>query len=281
MKYLTFNTGTHVYGYTMLIERLYPKMAKSMRESDFVRNFDLKAGGCTMRFGTGGWAIDGSLANVIKTYILVRQTGDVNWLSTVWSNVHAQMRYIIDNFDVDGDDVIRSAQQNTYDTAMYGVNTFVGSYYVVALRAAAKMATLMKDSSTQTEFNAKASRAAAKYDEICYSGDFGYYIADVSIKDCENSYGPGCFVDQLCAAGLSLACDFGYVFDECHEQSARQAIVKYNQVVAPPFHDLQKHFFPGDRGITVCSYPNGMCFFFNSYLRFVYKTFFLFNRKTW
>eukprot|EP00938_MAST-03A_sp_MAST-3A-sp1_P004255 g4255.t1 len=248
---------THVYGYTTLIERMYPQMAKSMRESDFIRNFNLKIGGCTMRFGTGGWAIDGALANVIKTYLLVRQTGDVTWLSTVWNNVLAQMRYIIDTFDVDGDDVIRSAQQNTYDTAMYGVNTFIGSYYVVALRAAAKLAILMKDSSTQTEFDTKASRAAAKYDEICYSGDFGYYIADVSIKDCQYSYGPGCFVDQLCAAGLSLACDLGYVFDECHEQSARQAIVKYNIVSAPPFHDLQKHFFPGDKGITVCSYPNG------------------------
>ena len=154
---------THVYGYTTLIERMYPQMAKSMRESDFIRNFNLKAGGCTMRFGTGGgWAIDGALANVIKTYLLVRQTGDVSWLSTVWNNVLAQMRYIIDTFDVDGDDVIRSAQQNTYDTAMYGVNTFIGSYYVVALRATAKMATLMKDSSTKTEFDTKASRAAAE-----------------------------------------------------------------------------------------------------------------------
>jgi hypothetical protein len=31
-----------------------------------VRNFDLANGGCTMRFGTGGWAIDGALACIIK-----------------------------------------------------------------------------------------------------------------------------------------------------------------------------------------------------------------------
>ena len=37
-----------------------------MRTSDFVRNFDLANGGCTMRFGTGGWAIDGALACIIK-----------------------------------------------------------------------------------------------------------------------------------------------------------------------------------------------------------------------
>ena len=29
--------------------------------------------------------------------------------------------------------------------------------------------------------------------------------------------GPGCFVDQLCAGGLSAACGFGYVFNAEHE----------------------------------------------------------------
>eukprot|EP00947_MAST-08B_sp_MAST-8B-sp1_P005107 g5107.t1 len=72
-----------------------------------------------------------------------------------------------------------------------------------------------------------------------------------------NSYGPGVFVDQLCAAGLSAACGFGFVFNESHEASARKAIVENNVVTKPPFQDLQKHLFDGDTGITVCSYPHG------------------------
>ena len=35
--------------------------------------FFFNAGGDIMRFGTSGWAIDGALANIIKTY-LVRST---------------------------------------------------------------------------------------------------------------------------------------------------------------------------------------------------------------
>ena len=52
---------THVYGYATLMERLFPEIVEDMRVSDFVRNYDAEAGGCTMRFGCGGWALDGAL----------------------------------------------------------------------------------------------------------------------------------------------------------------------------------------------------------------------------
>ena len=59
-----------------------------------------------------------------------------------WSG---QMDLIIKNFDTEGDGVIRAAQQNTYDTAMFGANTFIGSYYVTALKACSEMSHLMGD----------------------------------------------------------------------------------------------------------------------------------------
>ena len=69
--------------------------------------------------------------------------------------------------------------------------------------------------------------------------------------------GPGCFVDQLCAAGLSAAVGFGCVFDAAHEASARKAIAEYNVITKPPWNDMQKHLFDGDTGVTVCVYPHG------------------------
>lgn len=89
------------------------------------------------------------------------------------------------------------------------------------------------------------------------NAEFGYYVADVTLKTCTNSYGPGCFVDQICAAGLSAACGLGPCFNAAHEASARKAIAKYNVVKKPPWKDMQKHLFDGDTGITVCTYPNG------------------------
>jgi len=92
---------THVYGYTTLMERFFPTVAKDMRSSDFIRNFNLAVGGCTMRFGAngrwGGWAIDGACACIIKTYLVVQQSDpELKFLQTVWPNVKAQMKYIQD-----------------------------------------------------------------------------------------------------------------------------------------------------------------------------------------
>ena len=250
---------THVYGYTTLLERLYPDLAQDMSISNFVRNYD-PATGATMRYGEGGWAIDGALACVIKTYLCVRQ-GDSKheFLPKVWPNVKAQMGIILSKFD-DGTGVIRVAQQNTYDTAMFGPNTFIGSYWVTALKASAEMATLMGDTTSAKLYTTRAAMAAKNYEKICWKEEFGYYIADVTLKNCSHSYGPGCFVDQLCCIGLSSACGFGHIFNPAHEATAREAIRKYNTVTqtsSKGYVDMQKHFFPGDTGITVCEYPHG------------------------
>jgi hypothetical protein len=98
---------------------------------------------------------------------------------------------------------------NRYDTAMNGANTFIGSYYITALRASSKMATLVGDTAFAQETLARATLAAKNYDAICWKEDFGYFIADVTAKNCANSYGPGCFVDQICGAGLSCAAGLG------------------------------------------------------------------------
>lgn len=247
---------SHVYGYTTLLERLFPSVAKNMRTSDFVRNFD-PTNGCTMRFGVGGFAIDGSLANVIKTYLVIQQSDPrLEFLKSVWPNVKRQMEIVFTRF-LDKDGTVRVAQQNTYDSAMEGVNTFIGSYAVTAFKAAAAMASLSGDANYAKKCLKQADVTAAKYEDLCWKEEFGYYVAVVDETNCENSYGPGCFIDQLSAVGLSLACGFGTIFDPDHEAKARRSILKNNKVMKPPFQDQQNHFYHGDAGIRVCTYPNG------------------------
>ena len=168
------------------------------------------------------------------------------------------MDMIYQKYD-DGTGVIRREQWNTYDSCMYGANTFIGSYWVTALKAAAAMAALVGDHETAAKYRERAGAAAQQYESICWREEFGYYVADVTEKDCQHSYGPGCFVDQLCAVGLSAACGFGHVFRPDHEARARDAIRRHNKVTQPhgAAKDFQKHLFPGDSGITVCTYPHG------------------------
>lgn len=255
---------THVYGYTTLMERLFPTLAQDMRKSDFVRTYDALGhssaycGGVPMRYGTGGWAIDGALASVIKTYLVVQQSDpNLVFLKQVWPNVKDQMRRIQKYFDTERDGVIRGLQQNTYDTAMAGANTFIGSYFVTSLKALSCMADLMGETDLAKTSKEHAQLAARNYDAVCWNESYDYYIADVTKNNSHNSYGIGCALDQLCAVGLSSACGFGHVFDPQHEARARQSILKYNQVTKPPFQDQQHHFHDGDKGVCLLSYPNG------------------------
>jgi len=213
-----------------------------------------------MRFGTGGWAIDGALACIIKTYLVVQQSDPaLTFLNKVWSNVKDQMMQIQHHFDMQQQDdgIVRGWQRNTYDTSMAGPNTFVGSYYITALKAVAQMATYMKEPDFAKQCWKRSKLAQSNYERLCWKESFGYYVAIVTKDDCQNSYGIGCFVDQICAIGLSSACGFGHIFNPKHETSALLSIVKYNTVTKPPFQDLQHHLYNGDTGIAVCSYPNG------------------------
>ena len=247
---------THVIGYTFLLERLYPDLAQNILKSNFITNFD-PTKGCTMRYGAGGFAIDGSLACVIKVYLAVLQ-GDskLKFLQEVWPNVKRTIEIYMDQAD-DHDRVFRCWQQNTYDTAMQGANTFIGSYWITSLKAATVMARLMNDSSFASLCDQTWKTAAVAYERICWKEEYQYYIADVDKDTCKNSYGPGCFVDQLSAVGLSLAAGFGTIFNPDHEAAARRAIFQNNSVQKPPFQDLQKHFYDGDKGVCVNTYPHG------------------------
>lgn len=179
---------SHVYGYTTLLERLFPSLAKSMEESNFIRNFT-PGKGVNMRFSGGGWALDGSLASVLKTYLTVRQSDPTGaWLAKVWPNVKAMMELVLTTMDTEHDGVIRGPQQNTYDSTMVGANTFHGSYYVAALKATDAMATLMGDPEFAKVCADRANLSAANYEKICWNEKFGYYIADVTAKNCQNSY---------------------------------------------------------------------------------------------
>ena len=209
-----------------------------------------------MRYGAGGFAIDGSLASVIKTYLVVQKSDrNGDFLKTVWPAIKEQLDILFKMLDKDG--VIRSPQQNTYDSSMEGANTFIGSYVVTALKAATKMAAIMGDVNYMKKTSKQAEVSAAKYESLCWREDFSYYVADVDGSNCENSYSTGCFIDQLCASSLSLACGLGTAFDPDHEGRARRWIARNNIVQSPPFHDNNNQFYFGDKGIRVCSYPNG------------------------
>ena len=60
---------------------------------------------------------------------------------------------------------------------------------------------------------------------------------------------------------LAPCIDVSYVFCCAFRMHLRAQFTdmsrRYNKVTMPPFHDMQGHFYNGDSGRTVCTYPNG------------------------
>ena len=252
--------ATHVYGYTTLLERIFPGLSRDMLISTFVRNFDLGSGGCLVSFGEGGFAIDGALACVIKVYLVVRQSDPgLEFLGQVWPNVKRQMEAILEKKQyLDArDGVITGPQQTTYGGPMNGANTMVGSYLVTALKATEAMANLMGDVNFAKKCSKQAPVTSSGYESRCWNEEFGYYTAEVDQSNCQNSYGTGCFLDQLVGTSLSRACGFGSIFDPSHEARARVTILRNNVVTNPPFRDENAILCAGDSGLRICTYPHG------------------------
>ncbi len=143
---------THVYNYEQTLAHLYPDLERSMRETDFLIN--LRPDG-SMSFRTpvplrpGGNkmfpAADGQMGCVMKVYREWRLSGDDAWLRKLWPAVKRALEYAWVSWDADRDGVMEGEQHNTYDIEFYGPNSMVGTLYLGALEAAARMARYLGD----------------------------------------------------------------------------------------------------------------------------------------
>ena len=73
----------------------------------------------------------------------------------MWPPVKKLMQHIMDDYDTEGDGVIRGEQPNTYDISIYGPNTFIGSLYLAALRAADEMAKLQGETELAQQYRVR------------------------------------------------------------------------------------------------------------------------------
>src|SRR5690606_34318589 len=123
-------------------------------------------------------ALDGELGTLLKLYREWRHDGDREWLEKLWPNARKVMEHVMTDHDVDGDGVIRGVQPNTYDTHLYGSNTFIGSLYLAALRAMEEMARALGDDSFANRCRERYESGRAGYDRTCWNGEHYENIYD-------------------------------------------------------------------------------------------------------
>lgn len=263
---------THVWGYEQALARLFPELERTMRHNDwdvqqapegyvFTRTAlpTYLPRPWEMKTPVGERvALDGMISTVLKTYREYRQGAGRDWLLKYWPNVKRCMKYVARTFDPEARGVIEGEQFNTYDISIYGLNTFIGTYYLAALRAAEEIARLAGDESSAGRYHAVYERGRATLASELWNGE--YYVQKVDMeKYPKYEYGQGCLADQLLGQWWAHQLDLGYILPEEQVKGAVRSIARYNwrESFAGFKQDPRVFASEHDQGLLICSWPKG------------------------
>jgi len=263
---------THVWNYVQLVSRVMPQLERNMRNTEFdvlqapegylphrlvapsfVRQlWDEPIGGPVDP------AVDGMLGLILKSLREVQRGESVDWLRRRWPRLLALLAHVRSTWDPDGTGVLRGAQPSTFDIDLHGVNPYIGTYWLAALRAMSVMASMVEDEDTRAEVDDLFERGSVSYDELMWTGEyFRQVLAPEDTRD--YSWGEGCLADQLVGQWWANQLGLGYVLPRDHVRTALRSIMRYNYRDGfADHHHQQRVFADGDeRGVLNCTWPHG------------------------
>jgi non-lysosomal glucosylceramidase len=205
---------------------------------------------------------DGHASCILKAYREAKNHPDDSWLKTYWPRIKKGVEYLIardaatSNGEPDG--TLSDDQWNTYDNAIHGVNTFIGSYYLAALRAGEEMAKRMGDTASAQRWHVIFEKGQENLVKLCWNGEYFYQnLPDYDKRAGE--YGPGCLSDQLIGQWWAHQLGLGYILPKDHVRAALRSILKYNWLTDHTDwrHNWRKFAGGTDKGLLICTWPKG------------------------
>jgi len=277
-------TCTHVWNYEQATAFVFPSLARSIRESEFLRNTrddGLMGFRSYLPDGVKIWdkaAADGQMGCLMKLYRDWQLSGDTEWLRGLWPNAKRALEFawIKGGWDANRDGVAEGVQHNTYDVEFYGPNPLCGVWYLGALRAGEEMARALGDQDSAAGYRQLFENGSKWIDANLFNGE--YYIQKVEGRPKEEVFdgvmvgmgaanpqkpdyqmGQACLVDQLLGQYMAHVAGLGYLLDEEHVQEALKSVFHYNYVPDLSEHEcVQRTYALNDEGgVLVASYPSG------------------------
>jgi hypothetical protein len=255
-------TCGHVWNYAQGMARLFPELERSVRRNqDFAVGVGQKGDGSIGFRGLPNniWAGDAQAGYVLKAYREHLSSGDDSFLREVWPSVKRALDFLIREDGSEPDGLLEGRQHNTYDIDFYGGNTMVGSLYLAALRAAAKMALHLGEREYAARCSALATAGAEVTMRRLWNGE--YFVQQVDLaQHGKHQYADGCLSDQLLGQWFADQLDLGPLYAPAAVRSALQSIWKYNWApdCGPQMqaHKPDRWFaHAGEPGLFVCTWP--------------------------
>jgi len=245
---------THVWNYEQATAFLFGDLSRSMREVEFLHATDERG---LMSFRVvlplerakehGKTAADGQMGSLMRLYRDWQLCGDDAWLVRLWPQARKALEFawIENGWDADRDGVMEGCQHNTTDVEFYGPNTYVGSWYLGALRACEAMAGHVGEGDFARLCGDLAGRGGQWIDGHLFDGE--YYVQeirppaggdaipaclkiqrDADLSEPSNQYGRGCCTDQLVGQYMAHVCGLGHLLKPAHVRKALASVMKYN-----------------------------------------------------
>lgn len=284
---------THVWNYAQAISHLFPKLERTMRETEFFPSQD-KNGHQTFRSAlpvrpvatTFYAASDGQLGGIMKMYRDWRISGNSEWLKKMYPMVAESMDYCIKTWDPRLTGTLEEPHHNTYDIEFWGADGMCTSFYLGALKAISEMGRFLGEDVSQYEalYNkGKQTMETDLYDgeyfiqKIKWEGlttpdpvkasavTYNISYSDEALKLMQKEgpkyqYGKGCLSDGVLGAWIAEVCGLKNIVDSGKVASHLNSVYKYNFK-----SDLTDHSNPQrpsyalgkEGGLLLCTWPKG------------------------
>ena len=284
---------THVWNYAQAIPHLFPRLERSLRQTEFGESQDSRGhqvfrSALPIRELTHNFhaAADGQLGGIMKVYRDWRISGDLEWLKQLWPRVKDSLEYCIRTWDPKGKGVLEEPHHNTYDIEFWGPDGMCSSFYLGALSAAVTMGTALGENVDRYQHLIKKGRDYLE--NTLFNGE--YFNQEIRWKDLEAQdpveaskdswtsdyspeaiellkeegpkyqYGNGCLSDGVLGFWLARVCGLEEIVDPEKVRKNLKSIHRYNLK-----KDLQDHSNPqrpsyalGDEGgLLLCTWPKG------------------------
>jgi uncharacterized protein (DUF608 family) len=283
----------HVWNYAQAFPNLYPRMERTLRETELVRSMD-ERGHVNFRAAIPDGAVDhswhaaadGQLGGIMKVFRDWQISGDGEWLKRMYPLVKRSIDYCILTWDPDHRGGLFEPHHNTYDIEFWGAEGMCTSIYLGALCAIKQMAVAVGQQSDSAFYEELAQKCARFMDEHLFNGEyyqqhveyrdlrdksFARLVADVDEHSSEMQkllkregpkyqYGSGCLSDGVIGAWMARIYGIETPLPRKNVQSTLHSIFKYNFK-----NDLSQHANaqrPGyamgrEPGLLLCSWPRG------------------------
>jgi uncharacterized protein (DUF608 family) len=284
---------THVWNYAQAIPHLFPKLERTLRETEFFPSQD-KEGHQTFRSAlpirpvatTFYAASDGQLGGIMKIYREWRISGDSQWMKKMYPHVMESIDYCIRTWDPRSTGTLEEPHHNTYDIEFWGPEGMCTGFYLGALKAISEMGKNLGENVQKYQSLYDKGRKVLETD--LYDGEYfiqkirwqGLNAADpvAASKGAWNSdyseeakellqkegpkyqYGKGCLSDGALGVWIAEVCGLKNVVDPVKVASHLKSVFKYNFK-----SDLSDHSNPQrpsyalgkEGGLLLCTWPKG------------------------